>query len=596
MATCSIETTYAKDDEEVWENADDLWELFMTDCYENPDDDNESDSHFQLVNSEQYNHAKMAEDGCKWISLPHPSKTLDIWVNGLKWAFETFKMHPVVGDMITFDDFYKLMKYEKAKEVITSYVNKVKQGAAHDTLYESKKGKFYPKGKFSNLIKNKQTVAVLEDWLISKQSQKSNQSKDRNSSKGSQSGSNPSSRSNTPNTSQIPQTPTLATHKQQPQRGNQVSPAPTNTPPANQQINPLDEVLRTSQASNSPINPPMAPPFFNNSQHIPPGQNVSNIHLGPLQQRRPNMKTTYPASSTAQHNNLQTFYTHTPELLQTNPSMNNSSVRNNPNITPNVTVGQTSSQQQNFQQNQAFMQAQNRLRGYGPYVPTGQPSQSMQANASHQQPPSYAQHQQQNTNRFQTRNVPPGSDRANLRPPQNQQSMRQQQQAIYHQQPPQQHQQRPQRQGAQSAPQSRPPPSNRPPPRNGQVKRMIPPEYEIELSKNRRVKRELIELPKTGPIGFPDAKSLLESPLVTSSTSKIERGDIFIATIKGKRCYFKKKVFLVLITNPEWIAWCMANPHALGPAPPRIPQWIPLPPSGESIQCEIIGTVAPNLA
>ena len=46
MATCSIETTYAKDDEEVWENADDLWELFMTDCYENPEDDNESDSHF----------------------------------------------------------------------------------------------------------------------------------------------------------------------------------------------------------------------------------------------------------------------------------------------------------------------------------------------------------------------------------------------------------------------------------------------------------------------------------------------------------------------------------------------------------------------
>ena len=593
MATCSIEQTYPKDDEDAdWDaddGADDLWELFMNDCFENPDEDNESDNHFQLINSEQFNHAKMAEEGCKWISLPHPSKTLDIWVNGLKWAYETFKMHPVVGDVITFDDFYKLMKYEKAKEVITSYVNKVKQGAAHDTLYESKKGKFYPKGKFSNLIKNKQTVAILEDWLISKQSQKSNQSKDRNSSKGSQSGSNPSSRSNTPNTSQIQQTPAAAAHKPPPPPVHQVPPAPSNTSPANQQTNPLDEVLRTSQVSNSPINPPinppMAPQFFNNSQHIPSGQNVSNVHQGVSQQRRANMKTTYPTHSTVQHNSPQIS-----GLLQTNPQMNNSSIRNNPNIPPNVNMAQTSSQQHNFQQNPAYIQAQNRLRGYGPYVPTGQGSHSMQANASLQQIPSYTQHQHNNAHRFQTSNIPQG---ANLRPPPNQQPMRQQQQAMY-----QQHhqQQRQQRQGAPTAPQPRPPPTNRSPPRNGQVKRMITPEYERDLATTRRVKRELIELPKTGPIGFPDAKSLLESPLVTSSTSQIKTGDIFIATIKGKRCYFKKKVFLVLITNPEWIKWFVANPNHQGPVPPRIPQWIPLPPSGESIQCEIIGTVAPNLS
>ena len=585
MATCSIEKTYAKDDEDAgWDadgGADDLWELFMNDCYENPDDENESDSHFQQVNSEQFSHAKMAEEGCKWISLPHPSKTLDIWVNGLKWAFETFKMHPVVGEVITFDDFYKLMKYEKAKEVITSYVNKVKQGAAHDTLYESKKGKFYPKGKFSNLIKNKQTVTALEDWLISKQSQKSNQSKDRNSSKGSQSGSNPSSRSNTPNTSQIQQTPAPTAHKPP------VPPAPTNTSPANQQTNPLDEVLRPSHASNSPINPPIAPQFFN-SQHLPPGQNVSNIHQGASQQRRPNMKTTYPMNSSAQHNSPLSG------LLQTNPPMNNSVVRNNPIVPPNVTMGQSSSQQLNFHQNQAFMQAPNRLSGYSSYVPTGQPRQNMSANAGHQQPQTvYTQHN--NVNRAQTSNMPQGTNRANMIPP-NQQQMRQQQ-ALYqqHQQQQQQRLQQ-QRHGAPPAPQPRPPPANRPPPRNGQVKRMIPPEYERDLSRTRRVKRELIELPKTGPIGFPDAKSLLESPLVTSSTSQIKTGDIFIATIKGKRCYFKKKVFLVLITNPEWIKWFVANPNHQGPVPPRIPQWIPLPPSGESIQCEIIGTVAPNLA
>ena len=252
---------------------------------------------------------------------------------------------------------------------------------------------------------------------------------------------------------------------------------------------------------------------------------------------------------------------------------------NNPNVTPNVNLFATSNanNQQNFQQNAAFMQNQNRLAAYAPYA---QPRQSASSqNSSHQQPPTYQQHQNRN---FQQ----PPVQRPVQRPPPNAifNNQQQQQQRLHQQQ---------QRQATPSGLQPRAPqPSNRPIPRKGQVKRMIPPEYEIELARNRRVKRDLYEIPR---FNFMDAKSLLENPEVTSSNSKIKNGDIFIATIKGKRCYFKKKIFLVLITNQEWINWMMANQYG-SPDPQTVPQWIPLPPSGESIQCELIGTVAPNLA
>ena len=598
MATCDVEKTYPKEDEDYWDgDADDLWETFMNDCYENPDEEADDEIHFEAINSEQFKHEKMAERGCEWISLPHPSKTLDMWVNGLKWVYECLKMHLETGDDISFEQFYNLMKYGQTKKALAFYVKKIKEGVAVDALYEPKtKGKtdgpYWPKGPFTNSFRRKKTVADIEKWLISKEAtlQKPNQPKDRNS--GSQSGSNPSSRSNTPNTSQIHQTPPPPAPQLQPPPTVQpvtVPPvhhatAPANTPQANAHINQLEEILRVSQTSHSPQ---MTPQFPNNShQQMQSSQNNPHLHLGPTQQtqqRRPHMKTTHPTQNPAQHNK---------PLQQNQPPMNNS--HRQPNV--NMFANSNSNNQQNFQQQNAdFMRStQGLLSQYAPY--RGQPSSSQNSNMSHQQPPSYQNHQNRNFQQQGMNQRPPpnaqlgGQSQGMFMHPDNISSHNQEQQRLLQQQQQRHQQQRRQVTG----PQAQPPQPNRPVPPNGQVKRMIPPEYEMELSRNRRVTRELIEVPKTSPVGFSDAKSLLESPHVTSSNSHIKNGDIFIATIKGKRCYFKKKIFLVLITNPQWRKWLITNPTL--PIPANLPQWIPLPPSGESIQCELIGTVNPNMA